>query len=115
MPGNGSNQNPDIIIDKKSIFILKLLSRIIEVNKQQSTENQDERLKGLQIYLMLYGYYKNNTNSLKYMLNLLLNNDTSSDIIQQFKKEIHMDSNEKEELIKKLSEIIEAENAEQSP
>ena len=105
MPGNGSNQNPDIIIDKKSIFILKLLSRIIEVNKQQSTGNKDNPLEILKINVILNGYYKNNTNSFKDMLNLLSNKDTSSDIIEQFRNEIDIDKNKKEELIKKLKKI----------
>ena len=33
MPGNSGNENLDFIIDKKGIFILKLLSRIIEIEK----------------------------------------------------------------------------------
>jgi len=120
MPGNSGNENLDFIIDKKGIFILKLLSRIIEIekiNKQQSNEDQDKQLRKLQNDVKLHRYYDDNINSLQEILTLLLDKNANiDDIITKFEKQINVDNQEeKKELIKKLEKIIKADQSPQSP
>lgn len=116
MNGNDGNESLDFIIDKKGIFILKLLSRIIEIekiNKQQSNEDQDKQLIKLQNDVKLHRYYDDNINSLQEILTLLLNNDATIDkTIEKFNKQINLgDQQKKDELINKLKKIIDQEKS----